>query len=214
MMVMAELANDLDAIERILTLEAVSGGLTWKDDIQAIKDNGIALEASKHLHRSREGGVEINGMYRGCEDFCAVYAHGEAGGLQFLWSAIDYIAREVDQIARGDVSNASGFAYRYGEDGVAALVAVLRGSALHISKQWRRAETSDQDGVEIIAPVGSDDERFEEAPFVRCDPTAEHASQITVMDLDEGALDDLTQLVEAKETAARRACREAPQVAA
>jgi DnaJ-domain-containing protein 1 len=203
--------DHLDAIERLLTQEAISGGLTWREDLPKIKENALALDALKPFGRARdESAVEVNGMYRGCEDFCAVYAMGDALGLQFLWAAVDYIAREVDQAVRGDVSNASGFAYRYGEDGIAALLAVLRGSAQYISVQHRRAETEDEDGQAITAPVGTDDQRFEEAGFVRCDPADENATLITVMDLDEEAFADLDELVQAKDTAARRAYRAAP----
>jgi hypothetical protein len=207
----------MDAIGRILTLEAVSGGLTWAGDGAAkLKANSIALDQARQHFARPDALPEVSGMYRACEDFCGVFVHGaidgDVGRVAFLWAAVDYIAREADQVARGDVCNASGFAYRYGEDGTAALLAVLRGSAGRISAQHRRAETDDEDDNVITAPVGTDDERFEEASYMRCAADAEHATLITVMDVDEDAMWTLADLVEAKDAAARRAMRAAPVV--
>lgn len=203
----------MDAIGRILTLQAVSGGLTWSEDLPEIRRVAAALDEAEPFGRRPDSTVAVNGMYLGCEDFCAVYAMGDVatiGRRDFLWAAVDYIAREADQSGPGDVVNASGFAHRYGEDGTAALLDVLRRSVGYISVQHRRAETEDEGGQTITAPVGTEDARFEEAGLVQCDRAAEHATCITLMDLDDAAFEDLTGLVEKKDAAARRACRAAP----
>jgi hypothetical protein len=203
----------MDAIGRILTLRAQSAGMTWGKDAEAIKVNSIALcEAQARFDKPREYPFDINGFYRGMEDFAGLWALGEIDRFHFLWSAIDQIAREAaDQHSPPMfIHNSFGFAHRFGDDGTEALLAVLRGSAPTLCQQWRRAETTDDDDRPIFAPVGTEDSRFDEAWLVECGEDDEHATQITFMDLDEDEFGSLVELVKKKWDAAKRAFMAAP----
>jgi hypothetical protein len=198
----------MDAIGRTLTLRAASASLHWGKDSEAIKENAAAQAAiPPAFAKPHSYDFELQGFYRGMEDFCGLWVVGAVDRLPFLWAAVDYIAREAAEQHSPPmfVSNSFGFAHRFGADATAALLAVLRGSVPHLCQQWRRAETHNESDQQITAPVGTDDRRFDEAYLVECEQHDEHATLITFMDLDEDAFGSLSELVEQKWDAAKRA---------
>lgn len=188
-------------IGEVMALHAVNAGLRWGRDGEQIKATAAALHDLRAYDRPRDL-PEVQGFYRGMEEFSGMWMVGASDPLPLYWSAADLITREASQeFLTPEVHNSLGFIAMFGALAAERLVDVLRGSGPP-TLQHRRAKIG-ENGSERFAPVLSDDPDFDEAWLVECAATDEHATLITHLDLDENAFDALCDLVEARCEAAK-----------
>lgn len=215
---MADSATPLGALDlyrRYITLHATAAGLKWDGDgaeIQRISRE--ADEIAKQLGLRGPSSEFMSGLYRDGETICAVWTVGRVDPWPFTLRALDFLAREVEQATSfGAVSSIQGLAVALGPAIVDPMFDLVADMWTSMRWETRRFETYVTDEVtgedqEIYAPAGDEaDDRFCEAPMLKCEPTARCATLITIADLDSDALETITELVEARDRLARRALR-------
>jgi hypothetical protein len=208
---MTDLDEAIGIMERIALLDAETAGLEFHRDGARILAASCEVETlRKQLPQAAPEQLEMHGLYLGHEDFTAVWTVGQVPPVLFAQRALDYLAREATQEFGRD-ANWRGMTAFFGPAVVTPMFAILRGTMAGISVQHRRLEAEQvdlggDDRGKIYAAIGSDDPAFEEAYVQPCSADDEHASVITIADLD-GPWDELRDLLTERDRVARRALR-------
>ena len=90
-----------------------------------------------------------------------------------------------------------------GEAVIDPMFAAVRDAAGTLNEQHARLQLLDGRS----APIGTDDDRFEEAGIVACAADAEHATAILRADIDDAVVDELRDLIHKRAAAAKRVLR-------
>lgn len=201
-------------MRQLAHLRAESVCLSWKTDVQRIKEISIEMgDLGDPLGRAADGKCDMAGLYTGGEDLCALYAPGEHSHEVFAHAALDFLARELDVVAMPKIHNHIGLIHHYGPAVVDPLFDLLAGVGPYMSLQYRRLDTIDDDEESptfdqpIFAPLDTADDRFTEAGIVTCNADDEHATLVTHLEIDGDAFAELSELIEERDALAQRVMR-------
>lgn len=198
---------------KLLLLHAESGGLVWRKDGARIRE--IALESdrlTKEICQKEDADLPIiQGLYWD-DELSHLWAIGKHDPFLFLHAGLEFLALEADNICLGRILTLRGFTHTLGPEVTDRLCSLALDMMGNFATEYRRIEAIEQDREtaetrKIFAPLDSTDTRFEEGRFVRCASTDEHATLISIAEIDCELATELNELIEMRSNAARRALR-------
>ncbi len=199
---------------KLLLLHAESAGLVWGRDGGRIRE--IAIESDRltkeNCQKAETELPSIQGMYWD-DELSHLWAVGRHDPFLFLHAGLEFLALEADNICLGRILTLRAFAHTLGPEVTDRLCALALDMMMgSYGTEYRRIEAIEQDEEtaetrKIYAPLDSTDTRFEEASFVRCASTDEHATLISIAEIDCELATELNELIELRSNAARQALR-------
>lgn len=210
---MSTLEESFAPFRKLMLLNAEGAGLQWGKDGARIRE--IALESDRltkeNCYRAAADIPKIQGMYWD-DELSQLWAVGKHDPLSFLHAGLEFLALEADNICLARILTLRGFAHTLGPEATDRLCALALDMMEAYGTEYRRLEAIEQDEEaaetrKIYASLDSTDTRFEEGRFVRCASTDEHATLISIAEIDIELATELNELIEVRSNAARRALR-------
>jgi hypothetical protein len=201
-------AEWLATFRRLHLCDAEASGLAFpcnKEKIIALSSEraqlleALAIPRNQTTHR-------VDGWYWD-ESLTGCFIAGQVDFRTFATVAVEFLAQQVETVTTCNVQTARAFTHRFGPELTGTLLDILAEGMANLRTEYRRVEkvTEDEEtGEERIAYFRLDDTEadLEECPYVRCEPSDECASQITVMEFDFGHWEELEEEVQKRERAA------------